>query len=413
MLESLISDIEEYRVVYLDFDSFFASAEQQRRPNLRGKPVAVCPFVSGGSCVVAASIEAKRLGIRTGMRVFEARRLVPDIIFVRDTPSYYRAIHARTLKILEDTPCRVVVRGIDEMALVLPSYMRNQRAGSVLVEELKHSFASQLGGVVTASMGLAATIWQAKMAASAQKPNGFVSLGRADYESFYAGLKLTDLTGIRYRMARRLYALGIYNPLNLYQAGEPLLRRELGVNGTKWYLRLRGVEVDDHPVMAKKSIGHQTTLMPRAAFSFEELEAVMRKMILKIGYRLRATNRGAQGMMVTLRFLDGGGWHEVVRHTQLMMDYGELAGCAKKLLDKLQRSFHPVKKISITVFDLLSMNQLPLLRHRAENKDISEALDNLQKKYGTKIIKLGYSLSDDIFPDRIGFGAPDRLLLPD
>lgn len=89
---------------------------------------------------MAASREAKRLGVKTGMRVFEARRLARDIVLVRDTPAYYRAIHARTLKILEDTPCRVVVRGIDEMALVLPSYMRTRKAGEDLVNSLKQSF---------------------------------------------------------------------------------------------------------------------------------------------------------------------------------------------------------------------------------------------------------------------------------
>lgn len=413
MLESLLARVEDYRVLYLDFDSFFASAEQQRHPRLRGRPIAVCPFLSEKSCVVAVSREAKQLGIRTGMRVYEVRRLLPDIVFVRDTPAYYRAIHARTLKILEDTPCRVAVRGIDEMALVLPSYMRDYQAGAALVEKLKQSFALQLGEVVTASMGLATASWQAKMAASAQKPNGFVSLERADYEAFYAGLKLTDLTGIRHRMARRLYALGIYNPLNFYQASEPLLRRELGVNGTKWYLRLRGVEVDDRPATMKKSIGHQTTLMPRAALLFEELEAVMRKMMLKIGYRLRAINRGARGMVVIVRFLDGDDWRGVVRHAQLLVNHDELVRSAKKLLDKLQECFRPVKKISVIVFDLLATNQLSLLRDGTEGIDISETLDNLQKKYGVQAIKLASSLNDDLFPDRIGFGVPERLLLPD
>lgn len=413
MLDSLLATAEEYRVVYLDFDSFFASAEQQRRPELRGRPVAVCPFVSEGGCVVAASREAKRLGVRTGMRVFEARRLARDIVLVRDTPAYYRAIHARTLKILEDTPCRVIVRGIDEMALVLPSYMRTQQAGVSLVEDLKQSFRVQLGEVVTASMGLAATSWQAKMAASARKPNGFVSLGRADYEVFYAGLKLTDLTGIRYRMARRLYALGIYSPLELYWASEPLLRRALGVNGTKWYLRLRGVEVDDRPTAMKQSIGHQTTLMPRAALVFEELEAVMVTMILKIGYRLRATNRAARGMMVAVRFLDGGGWHGVARHLRLLVSHQDLVAAGGKILQQLQRQFRPVKKLSITTFDLVATGQMSLLESAERDSDVSEALDYLRKKYGAHTVRLASSMRDEVFPDRIGFGAPESLFLPE
>lgn len=413
MLESLLLTAEEYRVIYLDFDSFFASAEQQRKPELRGRPVGVCPFVSEGGCIVAASREAKRLGIRTGMRVFEARRLAPELILVRDTPAYYRAIHARTLKILTDTPCRVVVRGIDEMALVLPSYMRTLQGGSALVEQLKKSFLAQLGEVLTASMGFAATSWQAKMAASAHKPNGFVSLGFGDYEDFYAGLKLTDLTGIRYRMARRLYALGIQNPLELYRASEPFLRGALGVNGTKWFLRLRGVEVDDRPTAIKKSIGHQTTLMPRAALSFDELEAVMHKMMLKIGYRLRATDRGARGMAIAVHFLDGGGWYSLVRHTQVLASQTDLAGLGSRILQKLRPRFRPVKKISITTFHLVPTSQLSLLEGDTEARDISSVLDRLRQKYGSEAIQLASSLGGEVFPDRIGFGAPESLLLPE
>lgn len=411
MIESILSKVEEYRVVYLDFDSFFASAEQQRRPELRGRPIVVCPHVSEGSCVVAASREAKRLGVQTGMRVFEARKLVPGIALVRDTPSYYRAIHARTLKILENTPCQVIVRGIDEMGLILPSYMRNMRDGVALVEQLKRTFCAQLGEVITASMGLAATNWQAKMAASADKPNGLVTLGMHEYEQFYAGLKLTDLTGIHYRMARRLYALGIYSPLELYQASEPFLRKALGVNGTKWYLRLRGVEVDDRSAVIKKSIGHQTTLMPRVALSFEELEAVMCTMMLKVGYRLRASGRGARGLSVTVHFLDGGGWHGVVRHAQLLVTQNQLTAAASRILQQLRVRFRPVKKVSITTFHLVATSQLSLLECGAADKDVSGALDYLRQKYGSRAVQLASSLSDEIFPDRIGFGAPESLSL--
>ncbi len=74
----------------------------------------------------------------------------------------------------------------------------------------------------------------------------------------------------------------------------------------------------------KQSIGHQTTLTPRAALSFSELEAVMGAMMLKVGYRLRATGRGARGMAVAVRFLDGGGWHGAARHLQLLVSHRDL-----------------------------------------------------------------------------------------
>ena len=166
MLRSLLQGLEPYKVIYLDFDSFFASAEQQRRPELRGIPVGVCPFVSDTSCIVAASREAKQRGIRTGMRVWEARKLAADLVCVRDTPSYYRAIHSETLQVLEDTPCRVYVRGIDEMGLVVPSYLRSVADVTSLAQNLKRELGRRLGDVVTVSIGVGPNSWLAKLAAS-------------------------------------------------------------------------------------------------------------------------------------------------------------------------------------------------------------------------------------------------------
>jgi len=415
MLDDLLRKrVADLSTLYLDMDSFFASAEQQRRPDLRGQPVGVCPYISEGGCIVAASREAKRLGVKTGMRVREARQRAPGIRLVRDTPPYYRAIHAEVLKILHDTPCRVDVRGIDEMRLVVPSYLRNPSDIDGLIAHLKLQMNQRLGSVLTGSVGVGANGWQAKMASAANKPDGHKIILQASRSDFYNNIKLIDCTGIRHRLSRRLHAMGIYSVIELYQASETLLRRELGINGTKWYLRLRGVEVDDRPEQLKKSIGHQTTLMPRPAESFSDLKGVLTKIMLKVGYRLRATHRLARGMMVSVSFLDHGWWGNMIRHMSPISSHAALVDEVERLVSPLRTQFREVKKVTVVTFDFVPEGQQSWLPSESDKaQDLSGALDELRTRFGQRAIMTGSGLNDQLFPDRIGFGAPEKLLLPD
>jgi DNA polymerase-4 len=415
MFESMLRQrAEDYRTVYIDMDSFFASAEQQRRPELKGRAVGVCPHISEGGCIVAASREAKRLGVKTGMRVRDAQAIAPDIVLVRDTPAYYRAIHAQVLRILEATPCRLDVRGIDEMRLVVPSYMRNELAVEQLIRGIKAALRAQLGDTLTASLGVGANGWQAKMASAFRKPDGQFVLRQDELAEFYRQIKLIDCTGIRHRLSRRLYQMGIFSPLDLYSAPEPLLRQQLGVNGTKWYLRLRGVEVDERAERPKQSIGHQTTLMPRAAETPAQLMSVVVKMMLKVGYRLRASQRQARAMAISVRFMESGWWGDVARHLDPISSHRELVRTAEGLLRPLTTQFRSVKKVSIVTFDLVAAQQQSWLRDRdLRGEYLSEALDELRRRFGARAIGPASALSDEVFPDRIGFGAPEKLLLPD
>lgn len=414
MLEGIVDSAQSFRVLYLDFDSFFASAEQQRRPELRGIPVGVCPFISDTSCIVAASREAKQRGIRTGMRVWQARKLAADLVCVRDTPSYYRAIHGEALRVLEDTPCRVYVRGIDEMGLVVPSYLRNAAAVTSLAQGIKRDLKGRLGDVVTASIGVGPNSWLAKLAASYRKPNGMMILHPDQYSAFYSNLRLLDLTGISYRMQQRLYSLGIYTPSDFYRASEPYLRQHLGVHGSRWYLRMRGVEVDERPEQLKKSIGHQTTLAPHPAGSFDELMSVVIKMMLKIGYRLRATERQARSMAVAVSFVGREGWHSIARHLEPFDSQADLVRQVGRLIEPLRSKYEPVRRITVVTSDFVSASQQGWLTEAdVRSEALSGALDALRRRFGARAVMTASGMETDTFPDRIGFGAPEKLFLPE
>ena len=123
-------------VLFLDLNSAFASIEQQYRPELRGRPVAVCPGAVRASTVISASREARALGVRTLMRLYEAQRLCPDLVVLEPDAGRYREVSERLLTLLDSYSPRVLPLSIDEAAVDLagtPSLRRDLRelAGEV------------------------------------------------------------------------------------------------------------------------------------------------------------------------------------------------------------------------------------------------------------------------------------------
>lgn len=395
---------QDYSTLYLDMDSFFASVEQQFDPQLRGRPVVVCPCDSDSTCVVAASLEAKRYGVQTGTKVYEARRLCPDLVLVTDSPTSYRQIHRQFMAILDDTLGRPVSRGIDEAYLLIPSYLRTAAASFQLASGIKEAIADQIGPYVTCSLGIAPNIWLAKMAANFDKPNGLFTLKQDNLAEFYEHLRLLDFTGINRRLARRLYNLGIYGPSQLYSASYGILKRALGVNGEKWYLRLRGYEIDQGVKGSMHSMGHQVTLDPADRRNSRVINATVIKICYKLAARLRQSKLRGHLMAVAMVDSDREYFGRVVRFGQATASGQKMARQAIETLLKLQR-FGPIIKLVVTMSELAPDEQLSLEPFSLDRYEaIETALDQINSQYGNDTIKPGGVLNHAVVPDRIGFG---------
>lgn len=156
--------------LYVDLNSFFASVEQQLRPELRGRPVGVLPVMADTTCCIAASIDAKRFGIRTGTPVWQARKLCRDIVFVQARPSVYVEIHHRIVAAVESCTPVSAVLSIDEMACDLMGSEREEARAVKLGRQIKQAIYDQVGEVLHSSVGIAPNRFLAKTASNMQKP---------------------------------------------------------------------------------------------------------------------------------------------------------------------------------------------------------------------------------------------------
>lgn len=387
-------------------DSFFASIEQQVNPELRGRPIAICPFLHNATSVIAASIEAKRYGVRTGTPVKDAKRLCPGITLLADTPTSYRQYHHYIMEELRDTRCQVEVRSIDEAALTVPHDMV-EHASQVAAEVQRRIFG--VGSQLSCSIGVSSNRFLAKMATKLHKPGGVAELRTKDLGAYYELLELTDLYGISWRMERRLNKLGISSPLDFYLAPHRLLEKAFGIEGTRWYLRLRGYEVDARKTK-RGMIGHQSTITPKPATSYDQVALVASQLCHRAAYRLRLAGLAAGSLSVGLRHSDRS---KQYRYYRTHYPFWDSASCVRHTMELLQHMplHQPVRLVSVTLSRLSAQQDLtlPLFTESSHSNQISTALDAINERWGRGSIAPASHLGGQQARDRIGFGNAHQM----
>lgn len=395
---------KDFQVLFLDMNSFFASVEQQVQPSLRGKPVGVAPYTGGSGCIIAASREAKAMGVKIG-RVGEMKRLCPQMKIVESRPALYMIYHKEIKKVIESfTPCYHPL-SIDEFVLFLTPRERNYSASTLLAKKIKEKMRKEVGDFLTCSIGIGPSRFLAKMAGERKKPDGLTVVTLSELKNFYSNLKLTDITGINYRLEARLKNFGINSPLDLYNSSLPHLRRILNHWGRLWYFRLRGYEVDDFEVK-NKTIGHSHVLAPEYR-TIDGAKAVIRRLVYKAGFRLRKEGYQASGVSVSIHFIDRGGFH-LSKKTERFSDSQSFMRYVFILLKECRWQSRPIY-VAVSSFGLVKNagEQISILAEEERERRISQTLDLINDEFGANTI---YSASvfqaKEAAPDRIPFGSP-------
>lgn len=397
-------------IMHLDLNSCFATIEQQANPHLRGKPVAVAAYSTPSGCIVAPSVEAKRYGVKVGMRVREGKLLCPSLIVLAPDPWKYRNVHLGLRKILEDYTDKFYPKSIDEFVLNLEGYPAYEKGMFNIGLEIKQRIKKEIGEWLTVSVGIAANRFLAKTAAGLHKPDGLDEINRKNFRDIYSGLELTDLCGIKIRNAARLNSMGIDTVLDFYEAPYWKLKAAFeSILGYYWYLRLRGWEIDD-VAFARRSYGNSFAL-PRPLASIEELSPVLSKLVEKTGRRVRRAGYKAQGVHLAISYRDGNFWHKGVTVSKVLFDSRDIYKIAFKLLNRSPYK-KPVRELAVSVFNLLDEPSLQLeLFESIERKEkIVEAVDAVNERWGDFVIIPARMMeTKDVVIDRIAFGGIKEL----
>lgn len=412
-------------IAHIDMNSYFATCEQQDNPDWRGKPVGVCEHLGG--IIIAASIEAKRWGIKTGTPVWEARRLYPKIILTKTHPDRYRFYTARFLRVFEDYTDRVEKYSIDEAFLDLTKAcnIRGYKDGKLqkldpweeaarISNEIKTRMKTEVGDWITCSVGISYSKLVAKICSDLQKPNGLVIVRPEDRQSLYLRLQLTDIPGIGARMERRLNKLGIKTLIDLRNYSQNKLVAQFGIQGFHLHSmgQLEGSwkESFENEVSAPmKSIGHMYT-MPKEFRDKKMMKPVLYKLCEMVAARLRVNKM--MGDIVHVHIHDperlcasrGG---QTGNYLQDGRDiYMEAMALLKQTGIPMAQLEERGYLIGVTVGGLSpEVSQPSLFGSKRFDGKLTQALDKINDKYEDfTIARVPAFLARDVIRDSVGFG---------
>ena len=370
------------RNLFLDFNSYFASVEQQVNPKLRNEPTAVVPMMADSTCCIAASYEAKKFGVRTGTLVSDAKKICPGLQLVEAHHRLYIEFHHKLVEAIESCVHVDQEMSIDEVCCTLMGKQKIRENAVELALQIKKTISEKVGEYLKCSIGLAPNRFLAKTATDMQKPDGLVVVEDKDLPHCLYNLKLRDLTGIGRRMEVRLKRHGIYTVEELCTLPKSRLKEAWGgVEGERMYAQLRGEDVK-RPPTHRQTIGHSHVLPPKER-NKDDAFAVMNRLLQKAAMRMRYLGYVTGAMSMGVRFLGGTKWREEISflHTQNTIT---LMKALERIWERYPAGKEKPLAVGVTLFKLLDEDQsTPIFFEDYDKiKSLNKAVDKLNKKYG-------------------------------
>ncbi len=412
----------ETAVMYVDMNSFFASCEQQLRPELRGRPIGVTAGDKYYSVIVAPSIEAKNYGVRTGMRANEARAFCPQLIAVPARPVEYRKVHIAIMGVLKKYCDDVLAKSIDEAAMNLTSYRFVYKDLPALARNIKEDLRHAVGDFIRCSIGIAPNTFLAKLATDMQKPDGLVVLTPENLDDRLAPLSLTDLPGIGARNARRLELMGIKTPLQMRHTSQSLLRKAFGgIVGYYWHCRLNFAEVDFYS-SGYRGMSATRTVAPDHRTP-AKLEALLVSLCTKLEQRLVKAGMYCRSASAFIRYSNGTAWDAKLRLGAAVQDATELRLHVVQQMERFSTErrcgplFHAgVKQMGIAITDFVPEEGLlySLFDNRMQRDKLRKVMYDIKDQYGKYAVrKASETVERSDLKDAIGFGSVKDLIQED
>ncbi len=398
-------------------NAFFASVEQQERPELRGRPIAVVPVKTDTTCAIAASYEAKAFGIKTGTPIREALRLCPRIALVEARPRLYMQYNVGIIECLNRFFVHIKPLSIDEMACTVGGLDRGTGGEQRLGHRIKQAIYAGLGDQMRCSIGFAPNIFLAKVASDMHKPDGLTRLDQDNLPGAMFDVPLADLPGVGRSMHRRLARCGITTVEHLYQADAHLLRRAWGsVEGPRWYYMLRGSLDTDYRIWKsdeqRKSVSHSHVLPPEFR-TRRGAQDILIRLFTRCMRRLRQYGQAASstGLYVKLRQGEGMGrsaWKLASTkhlHADDETTWIKIIRPMIESLPALEAGEYPYM-VGITFWDLKDTKDLTLnlFDDTFARAEVSRAMDRLNRKRENSVQIASVLPVQHAAPFRIAFG---------
>ncbi len=293
--------LEHRKIIHVDMDAFYASVEQMDNPELKGKPLAV----GGGGkrgVVSAASYEARVFGVRSAMPGFTARKLCPDLIFVRPRYDRYQEISSKIRKIFFDYTDLVEPLSLDEAYLDVTENKKGHPSATLLAQEIRKRILDEVG--LTASAGISINKFIAKVASDYNKPNGQKTVNPEEVIEFLEDLDVKKFYGVGKVTQAKMYSMGIYTGKDLKTKSEEFLTEHFGKSGGHYYRIVRGVHQSAvKPNRERKSLAAERTFSENISSEIYMLER-LENIAEELQKRLKRSKVAGRTVTLKIKYSD-------------------------------------------------------------------------------------------------------------
>ncbi|MFV1601985.1 MULTISPECIES: DNA polymerase Y family protein [unclassified Phaeobacter] len=383
------------RSLYIDMNSFFASVEQQADPSLRGKPVGITAITAESGACVAASYEAKAFGVKTGTRVYDARRLCPGIIFRPSRHRLYVRVNQKIADVIDQIAELQAVRSVDEFQIALGGQTAELSAALDLGRRLKAAIREQVGSELRCSVGIGPNHLLAKIAGKLEKPDGLQWLAPENMPDRIAHLSLDDLPGISHGIKARLQRAAVWGVAELY-ALDPRHARQIwrSVEGERFVRALQGMDIPLLPTQ-RNGYGNSKVLAPQHRRP-DAARLVGRWLTEKAVERMRRDGFCARRFSLMIRLPEGRGWTRTKTLTA-----SQDSAIFLKLFESQWAQFSDdrhgyVLSIGVHLGEVIPLSErpgelfLPLAPGESNKREkLSATIDRINRRFGQRVITYG------------------------
>ncbi len=386
-------------IVLVDMNAFFSSIEQRDHSEWRGQPVAITNGLQG-SCIITCSYEARAYGIKTGMRLKQARQLCPGLIQCPAHPERYAATSAAIMGALQDITPDIEIFSVDEAFLDVTHCQRLLGTPPQIARLAKQKVFESSG--ILCSVGISGDKTTAKFAAKLDKPDGLTIIPPWEAAERLRDMPVTELCGIAEGVGRFLAEHGVHTCGEVKKLPISILARRFGNPGRRIWYMCQGQDPAalQQDVPAPKSIGHGKVVPPNTRDSGVLLTYLMH-MSEKVGARLRRHHLQARTFSIGLRTAEGwtGGKLQCVLPTS---DGREIMALCRSVIDEIWQG-QGVHQVQVTALDPVdSGSQLELFASLDDARDeVNAVMDAVNRRYGELVLAPARLLNRSSMPNVI------------
>ena len=370
--------------IHVDMNAFFASIEQRDFPELLGMPVAVTNG-KHGSCIITSSYEARAFGVKTGMKLYEGKKICPHLIQRPSRPNVYTATSTNIMNILQTITPDIQIYSVDEAFLELTNCMRIYKRIDTIIYKIKDLIYSSEN--LKCSIGVSYSKSLAKFASKLKKPDGITIINKKNFHSYLDNMPVNKLCGVSKGITEFLNRHGVYKCVDMKKIPISILSNRFGNIGKKIWLMANGNDFEGltldpiHP----KSLGHGKVLMPNTKNRYL-VKKILLRMSVKLSKRLRKSGYESKRFLVNIKIKAG--WiQKKINLGYATSNQSDIFKFCRQYLDMLDKGIG-IYQVQVTAINPIQKNIQPdFFDQQAKHNNHLSVVDYINEKFGSDIVR--------------------------